>query len=113
MAVRADWHEDADTVTSAEVDPFSLASSGLMKTTLPIDTDSQKLFDRLRVLVKHESALFNEGTTCAIKDKPETCCSACPVNDSDGDGNAAFLCRIGVEQEQVVTLIAAQEQRGV
>lgn len=114
MAVRADWHEDAETVAPPGVDPFSVASSTPMMTTLPIDTDSQKLFDRLRALVRHESALFNKGVTCEIKDKHETCCSACPLNHADGEGDSSFLCRVGVEQEQVITLLAAQDsQRGV
>jgi hypothetical protein len=113
MAVRADWHEDAETVTSPEVDPFALPSSTPMMTTLPIDTDSQQLFDRLRTLIRHESGLFNKGVTCAVKDLPETCCSACPLNHSDGQGDSAFLCRVGVEQEHVITLLAAQDaQRG-
>lgn len=112
MGVKADWHEDAETVAPG-VDPFSLASSPAMMSAPAIDTDSQKLFDRLTVLVRHESILFNKGVTCGVKDRPDTCCSACPLNESNGDSDRSFLCRVGVEQEQVITLIAAQdEQRG-
>jgi len=112
MAVRADWHEDAPAATSQEVDPFSMGSLATMP-TIPLDTDRQSLYDRLTTLVRHESRLFNKGVTCAVKDAQDTCCSACPLNQSEGDSDESFLCRVGVEQEQVITLLAAQDaQRG-
>lgn len=109
MGLRADWHEGAAPAAPPPgVDPFDMPSSAVVA-TLSIDTDSQKLFDRLRALVGFEGGLFNKEVTCAIKDRPETCCSVCPVSQSNGDSDKAFLCRIGVEQEQILTLLAAQD----
>jgi hypothetical protein len=90
-------------------DPVQPQSSGPMP--LALDTPIDQLQCRVRFLIKRESHLFNEGVVCGIKDINETACSACPLNRA-ADGSAkGLLCQIGVEQEQVLTLIAAQRER--
>jgi hypothetical protein len=80
---------------------------------LTMDIDGQELHGRLVSLLRREGGLFNAGVTCSIKDAPDTACAVCPLNESEKDTAKGTLCAIGCEQEQVLTLIAAQRARRV
>jgi|tagenome__1003787_1003787.scaffolds.fasta_scaffold19399369_2 hypothetical protein len=106
MAVKADWHEAA--AASGPDDPFALASSiGMGHSPLTVDMSSEALGDRLKSLLKREKFLFDMGIECPIKDRCDTSCLACPLNEAnDPDSPKGGLCRVGVEQEQCETLFA-------
>jgi len=76
----------------------------------PIDLDSAEpqLFARLTELLHHEGELDAKGVTCAIKDRDDTTCSVCPLRTQVH--RLAPLCRIGAEQEEVMTRLAVHGQ---
>jgi len=80
---------------------------------LPISLDGEPTLRRRLVdLVEQEGYLYQQGTTCSIKDRADTSCSACPVREHDPARPPAALCRVGVEQEQTVTSMAVVQARG-
>jgi len=109
MAVKADWHEGA-AAPSGPSDPFALASSTLMShAPLTIDLSVDQLRERIVRLFKREKLLFDTGLTCPIKDRCDTSCLACPLNEAgDPDSDKGRLCRVGVDQEQSETLLAVK-----
>lgn len=108
MPVRTDWHEgEAAEVAFSGVDPFEVTKSPRME-ALSLDIPTEELFGRLRSLLRREAGLDAQGVTCSIKDAPDTACAACPLNEADSDTAKGTLCAIGCEQEQVLTLMAAQ-----
>jgi hypothetical protein len=72
--------------------------------------DEGKLEARLTALMGTEGRLWEANITCAIRDRTDTCCSACPVRHTDPLESLSELCRVGVEQERVVTAMAVQRQ---
>lgn len=114
MPVKANWHE-TDRPTSVALagvdifDPVGQQSSGPMP--LALDTPVDQLQRRVRSLAKREAHLFDEGVVCGIKDCGETACSACPISRASDGSAKGLLCQIGIEQEQVLTLMAAQRER--
>ena len=108
MAIKADWHEGEAAAIGPD-DPFALASSlGMGHSPLTIDVSLDDLRDRLKRLLKREKFLFDKmGISCPIKDRCDTSCLACPLNEAnDPDSPKGGLCRVGVEQEQCETLFA-------
>lgn len=78
---------------------------------LPVnfDTPSEELQQRLGRLYAREGRLFNAGITCPVKDSPETSCNACPFSQAEKPDEARCgLCRIGIDQERIQTLLIAQ-----
>lgn len=116
--VKANWHVNVDLPPAT--DPFSnyveqptipVAVEDVGK---PIDLSSSEpqLRRRLIELVNAESALYGQGVRCAIRDRDDTSCSSCPMRDKVA--RFAPLCKVGVEQEQVLTTLAIhtiREQR--
>lgn len=104
MAARANWH--TATVLVDRDDPFADAPAEVQTVGVPIDLDGPRaeLNQRLVELVAAEAELFNRGVTCEIRDRRDTCCSACPLmgaEESPGE-----LCSVGFEQENVLTELA-------
>lgn len=108
MAVKADWHEGSDVEDGPVSDPFALASSAAMThPPLSLDLTLGDIGERLKRLFKREKLLFELGIVCPIKDKCDTSCLACPLNEAnDPDSSRGRLCKVGVEQEQAETLHA-------
>jgi hypothetical protein len=71
-----------------------------------------ELVERLAGLVNAESELFNAGETCAIRDAPDTCCSACPVSQADAGSRLGQLCQVGRAQEATITALAVRGSHG-
>lgn len=62
---------------------------------------------RLAELVRREGSLFNGGVTCGIKERADSTCHACPLSQAHEERSAlGVLCRIGREQEAVLTELA-------
>lgn len=78
-----------------------------MGTPIDLDGPEAKLNARLVSLVRRENHLDERGITCAVKDRADTSCHACPMSQHEAtDSDLGMLCRLGREQEQVVTTIA-------
>lgn len=105
MAVRANWHVDLDVPEDTE--QLEIETVGK-----PIDLRGEpRLNERLAELVAAEAALYERGVTCAVKDRSDTACSACPIRSEDANDPLAALCRVGSEQERVLTSLAVQRER--
>lgn len=70
-------------------------------------SDPDQLLDEVAKLIEQESALFNQGLTCEVKDRADTACSACPFSHHNEEGHPLQqLCHVGQEQERILTLHA-------
>lgn len=97
MGVQAQWHGDM-TVAQQQGDVFA----EVRPPRAPVDAQQ-----RLGELIDAEGRLFLRGVSCPIRERADTCCSACPVY---GDDPAiAELCRVGREQERICTTQAAEQ----
>lgn len=103
MSARANWFlADLD----LDADPLT-PSGGVEAVGTVIDLYSEpKLRQDLHGLVTRESRLFDAGISCAIRDQPDSCCSACPVFTADETKPIAALCKVGRAQEKVLTALA-------
>lgn len=76
---------------------------------LPVDLEQESpLARRLVELVTLEAELAARGIRCAIKDRRDTVCSACPLR---GKVEADALCIVGVDQEQTATALGVGKVR--
>lgn len=79
------------------------------RTPISFDTPRVELQQRLGYLYKREGRLFNMGTTCPVKDNDETSCLACPFSQAEDPKDLrGHLCRVGIDQERVQTVLIAQ-----
>lgn len=105
--MKADWFDrpaDAD-----GTDPFADAPLPFGSTFVSLDSSPEELDIRIRDLIKREARLFKMGITCDLRDCAESTCLACPVSKlGDPDSPLSALCRIGQEQERVVTMRLAK-----
>lgn len=106
MGVKAQWFvpdlaSGGDPFDDDE-EPIDVTSAGVR---IDLRDDPDTLFARLSELLDAESRLYNAGRTCQIKDMADTCCHACPYQGVKGE-----LCHVGLEQEQVLTRMAAAEK---
>jgi hypothetical protein len=115
MAIRADWHEGVAAEDGPQIDPFASASSlAMTHAPLSIDFTTDQLRERIVKLFKREKYLFDRmGLSCPIKDRCDTTCLACPLNEANTETVKGRLCRTGVEQEQAETLLAVKLTHGV
>lgn len=119
--VKADWGTatvEPDAQPADVFDPEAMTTFRAMK-PLDLSSSQAQLHERLVELLRHEGELFDCGITCPMKDNPETTCSVCPVtraHETSGsleDLKRAHLCRIGTEQERVLTLSHVKRDRGL
>lgn len=105
MGVRADWHLD-ELALGEEPDLFAAPIEEVGERIDLLDP-AASLYVRLGELLSRENNLFNGGVTCPIKDRPDTSCHACPVSKAHDKGDPlSVLCRVGREQEVVLTEMA-------
>jgi hypothetical protein len=112
VSTRANWHTADLADINEEVDPFSVP---IEEVGLRIDLrdEAGRLQARLATLLDQETNLLHCGIRCAIKDRENTCCHACPISKAGlSDDPLSALCRLGREQERVVTDLAVQRLRG-
>lgn len=99
MTVKARWF-NADAIPAAPAqDVRDVGKPILLR-------GEQQLNERLIALVNAESDLFNQGISCAIRDRPDTTCCSCPVAGVNAE--LRNLCDVGQEQERTLTAIAVQ-----
>jgi len=96
-------------VPDEDVDPLA---ARVEQVGLPITlhADFAELNERLIGLVNTESGLYNAGITCAIRDRQDTTCLACPISAHEEKTELAALCRCGREQERVSTELAVARE---
>jgi hypothetical protein len=85
-------------------DPWEAAVEGK-----PIDVsgDEGTLSARLAELAAREARLWEQGVRCALKERADSCCHACPVTQLNNPESAiSLLCKIGREQERVAMRLA-------
>lgn len=104
MAVKTQWF--VPDLVGDEVDPFDDEMADVTEAGVTIDLrdDPDELFDKLRGLLDAEQHLYGRGVTCAVKNRRDTSCAACPFQGRYGE-----LCNVGVQQEEVVTRMAFSE----
>jgi hypothetical protein len=115
MGVRAKWH--TATVAVDDTDPFAddtpIEQAVHVPTVgLPIDlhASEQAYHSRLSESLRHEARLHTQGASCDIKLHDDTTCFACPLYEGDqGDSPKAKLCRLGREQDTLITLIRVRQ----
>jgi hypothetical protein len=115
MGVRAKWH--TATVAVDDTDPFAddtpIEQAVHVPTVgLPIDlhASEQAYHARLSESLRHEARLHTQGASCDIKLHDDTTCFACPLYEGDqGDSPKAKLCRLGREQDTLITLIRVRQ----
>jgi hypothetical protein len=112
-AVQARWSQPA--VDIPDGDPFAPTPSTasprrkIEEVGTPIDVSGERatLNARLARLVDREGELYQVGVECAIKNRDDTSCHACPISQSEADTPLGELCRIGCKQEVACTALAA------
>lgn len=110
MSVKCDWHVPNLDLPEDD-DPFDLRDAA---TVVDLTTDRDKLHQRLDKLLRVEASLDRGGVTCEIKDRADTACSACPLYRGATRERIAPLCRVGREEESILTklaVITAEEHR--
>jgi hypothetical protein len=106
MTARANWFVAQLASLDDEPDPFDAPIEEVGQ-RIDLRDPRERLEMRLRELLERESNLFNANITCAIKDMPNSCCHACPVSKATERGDPMHtLCRLGREQEAVLTELA-------
>lgn len=106
-AARANWHLD-HVETPLSEDPFDVPVEEVGE-RIDLTDASERLHARLRILCQREARIAELGITCAIKERPDTACSACPVCQANNpESPISLLCRTGREQEAVCTELAAR-----
>lgn len=110
MAIKAEWHFGIEAPKAEEYDPLSDASYMAPIPPIDVTTPEPELHEHLRDLIRQEGALYNEGITCPIKWDSEVTCLACPVSEEkDPESPKGKLCRVGHEEERVLTVLKAQK----
>lgn len=108
MSLKANWHVEALLADADDSDDDTGPRVEDVGKPIELDADEPRLVTQLVDLVDREKELHRLGVTCAIKDRQETCCSACPIAQPFSGTRAGRLCAIGREQEQLVTAIAVR-----
>lgn len=101
---RANWH--LEDVTVDQSDPFATPHLSVTRIDL---SDPAVLQAKLTALMMLEGRLEERGVNCAIKDRPDSCCSACPLRGSARAEPIHELCNVGVAQERTVMSILAAD----
>lgn len=96
-----------DDVDVGDADPFTAPVEEL-GTRLDLRSEPE-LMVRLTELIGEEGKLDAAGVTCPIRRCRESVCSACPVSQAATGSALGELCKIGVEQEVVLTTMVALE----
>jgi hypothetical protein len=111
MTARANWFTAEEIELGDEPDPFAVPIEEVGQ-RIDLRDPHAALQIRLTELLHREAALFNADVTCTIKDRPDTTCHACPVSKAHDPKQAlCVLCKIGREQEIVLTELAVLQWR--
>lgn len=105
MTTRANWFLD-ELQVEEQPDPFAAPIEEVGQ-RIDLRDPHDQLQLRISELLRGESNLFASGITCAIKDRPDTTCHACPVSKVNKPEEAlSALCKLGRQQEAAMTELA-------
>jgi hypothetical protein len=106
MRTQANWFVDQVPAVDEETDPFTMPIEEV-GTRIDLRDPKAALQLRLAELVRREGSLYETHVKCPIKDRPDSTCHACPVSQAhDTEVALGVLCRLGREQEVVLTELA-------
>ena len=112
MNVQSNWFVERIEAGADAGDPFALPVEEVGQ-RIDLRDPAAVLDVRLHELVMREARLFSSGVSCAIKERPDTTCHACPVSKAhDPSDRFGALCRVGREQERVCTELAVLRCQG-
>lgn len=106
MGAKANWFVESVAGLDDEPNPFA---APIEEVGDRIDLRNPEAHLRLRLdeLMQREANLFAHDRVCPIKDRSDSTCHACPVSHAnDPEHEISLLCRIGREQETVLTELA-------
>ena len=112
MALQADWFTSGSDRAGDYSDPFEHSQTPSPPLMNPISIDSTKaqVNERIQKLHHREERLFNMGISCQLKENSECSCATCPISEAgDADSQLGMLCKVGVEQERVLTVWFAKK----
>lgn len=108
MSVKANWFiPEVDLGDAFAEEPAPVEEVGV---PIRVDDAGAELDAKFVELVATEARLYNRGITCAIRDRHDTCCTACPLRGLDDSPVA--LCKTGAELEKVATRLAVVQGAG-
>lgn len=115
MSVRANWHlADLDS-SGAEGDQFDIMD--IADRVIELDS-ADGLHAQLSRLVHKEAHFYDRGVRCDLKQNDgrwsAPACNACPHHDghvADGADLVGIICRVGRQQEDLVTRLQRIERR--
>lgn len=108
MTVKARW---GDEIVVPEDDPFQ-ARVEEVGVPILLKKDGADLQIEVAEQLRTESALWNAGVRCSIKESEDVTCHACPVSaHNDSSSSLHALCSLGRMQERTLTEIAVARQR--
>jgi hypothetical protein len=111
MSARANWFVEGTVPLDSEDDPFSMPVEEVGE-RIDLRDPEAELDLRLTELMRREGNLFKRGVTCPVKDSSDTTCHACPISKAhDKEDPKGILCRIGREQQVIVTELAVLQCR--
>jgi hypothetical protein len=106
VGAKANWFVDAVAGLDDQPDPFAAPIEEVGERIDLLDPKAT-LSLRLTELLGREASLDRHGIVCPIKDRADSTCHACPVSKaSDPTADLSTLCRVGREQETVMTELA-------
>lgn len=106
MSARANWFVEAVESLDDEPDPFKVPIEEVGD-RIDLGDPKSRLALRVTELLHREAALDSAGITCAIKARADSTCHACPVSQAnDSSKPLSRLCKVGREQEVVLTELA-------
>lgn len=110
---RANWFVHEATALDTEPDPFAVPIEEIGE-RIDLRDPKAGLELRVRELLTREARLYEAEVRCPIKDRADTTCHACPLSRAhDREDALSALCRLGREQEVVLTelgVMACQDQ---
>lgn len=90
---------------------LQMIDSNMPVADVSITTEPAELRRMMGISLKREARLDAAGITCDLKECQEYTCLACPFNGCHDDENPKqTLCRIGMEQDILSTLLLAQSR---
>lgn len=112
MTVQSNWFVERIEAGDDAGDPFAVPVEEV-GSRIDLREPTARLDLRLHELVNREARLYNAGVSCAIKERPDTTCHACPISKAhDPTDRLGALCRLGREQEVVCTELAVLRCQG-
>lgn len=104
---KANWFV-ADFVELADDDPF-VGPIEEVGTPIDLSTTESDLHLRLIDLLRTACELDVQGVRCAIRERRDSVCAACPLSRAGEAGAFGDLCRNGIETERVITMIQVHQ----